>query len=457
MRGHSARAMAAVALVVALAGAALGALGPVYGGRLTVALAELPARFEPVPAQGAGARLIAALVHERLIDVGDLVPKPALAQSWSVAANGREWTLRLRAGAVFHDGTAIGSADAVRSLRRFLRSPSPAARGLASRLEGGAAYRNKTTEDLAGLMAGDPVTVILRLREPSVSTLSYLAAPAAAITSARGAGAGPFVPTTASPIRGRAAFVPFGGHVRGRPFLDGLTLRAADSAEGPADVTPAVGTGRLVASLLLVLDPAHPSFAGVETRRDVAAAIDRDDLVRNFLSGGATTTSPVPSLLLPALPEARSAARRRPVTGSIVLAVSSDVPAVISQRVVAYLGAAGLQAAAVEAAPDAVWTTPAAARLVAWTPEVPDALLALEELAGLVASGARETLARGGLESDPDRREALLHKAEAALRSQSILVPLAALPLGYRARPGVHGIAVDAGGHIRLEDAWVEP
>ena len=140
-----------------------------------------------------------------------------------------------------------------------------------------------------------------------------------------------------------------------------------------------------------------------------------------------------------------------------MLAVSSDVPAVVSQRVVAYLGAAGLQAAAVKAAPDAVWTAPAAARLVAWTPEVPDALLALEELAGLVASPGRDVLGRAGLESDPDRREALLHKAEAALRSQSVVIPLAALPLGYRTRPGVHGIAVDAGGRIRLEDAWVEP
>ena len=450
------RSAATVALVVALANAGAAALGPVYGGRVTVEIDSLPARFEPTPAQGAGPRLISALIHERLIDLPDLVPKPALAQSWTAAASGREWTLRLRAGSVFHDGAAIGSADAVRSLRRFLRSPSAAAGGLSSRLEGAAAYRNRTSEDVAGLLAGDPLTVILRLREPSPSTLSYLAAPAAAITSARGAGAGPFVPTTASPIRGRAAFVAFGGHFRGRPFLDGVALRAADG-DGPADVTPAVGPGRLAASLLLVLDPTHAAFARVEARRDVAAAVDRDDLVRNFLSGGALTVSPIPPLLLPALPEAGSAARRRPVAGSIVLAVSSDVPAVISQRVVAYLGAAGLQASASEATPDAAWTIPAAARLVAWTPEVPDPLLALEELASLVGAGGRDFLARAGLQSDLDRREALLHKAEAALRTQSIVVPLAALSVGYRARPGVHGIAVDAGGRIRLEDAWVEP
>jgi hypothetical protein len=451
------RAAAIVVFIFAVTATVRAALGPVYGGRMTVALADLPARFDPAPAHGAGSRLIAALVHERLVDLGDQVAKPALAESWEAAASGREWTLRLREGSVFHDGTAIGSADVIRSLRRFLRSPSAAARGLAARLEGGAAFRSRGTEDLPGVVAGGPRTVVLRLREPTVATLSYLAAADAAITSARGAGAGPFVPTTASPMLGRASFVPFRGHIRGRPYLDALTLRVADR-DAPAEVSPAVGPGPLASTLLLVLDPGQPAFARVEARRDVAASIDRDDLVRNFLAGGARASSPIPPLLLPALPDAGLAARgRRPVAGTIVLAVSNEVPAVISQRVVAYLGATGLRTTAVEASPDAVWTVPAAARLVAWTPEVPDPLLALEELAGLVGAGAREALARAALESDPDRRDALLHKAEVALRSASVVVTLAALPLGYRAPPGLHGIAVDAGGRIRLEDAWVEP
>jgi extracellular solute-binding protein (family 5) len=449
-------AAATIVLAVALTATVRAALGPVYGGRMTVALPELPARFDPAPAHGAGSRLIAALVHERLVDVVDLDAKPALAQSWETAADGREWTLRLRAGSVFHDGTPVGSADVVRSLRRFLRSPSATARGLATRLEGGAAFANRSNEGLPGLAAAGPLAVVLRLREPTVATLSYLAAADAAITSARGAGAGPFVPTTGAPILGRAAFVPFRGHLRGRPFLDALTLRLA-STDGPADVTPAVGPGPLAATLLLVLDPAQPAFSRVESRRAVAAAIDRDDLVRNFLAGGARATSPIPPVLLPALRNAGPSGPRRPVGGSVVLAVSNEVPAVISQRVVAYLGAAGLRATAVEAAADGVWTVPAGARLVAWTPEVPDPLLALEELASLVGSGARAAMARAALERDPDRREALLHRAEGAIRSQWILVTLAALPLGYRAAPGLQGITVDAGGRIRLEDAWIEP
>jgi hypothetical protein len=451
------RVAAAALLVAVLADAAAGALGPVYGGRLRVHLADLPARFDAAPAHGTGGRLISALVHEPLVELRDEQPEPAVARSWTAAAGGREWTMRLREGAVFHDGTVIGAPDVVRSLRRFLRSPSPAAGNLAARIEGGAAYRNRTTEALAGVSAADPLTVVLRLRHPLPSLLSYLAAPAAAITSARGAGAGPFVPTTASPIRGHAAFVAFRGHVRGRPFLDGITLHSGDTGDGPADVSPVVGSGLPAGSLLLVLDPADPALSRVEVRRAVAAAVDRDDLVRNFVPGGVGIESPIPSLLLPARPIPGPRPRRRPLAGSIVLAVGPDVPAVISQRVVAYLGAAGLRVSAREVPPPDVATVRAGARLLAWTPEVPDALLAYEELASLTTWSAPEPLARAAVEEDRDRRDALLRAAEAALRRHATVIPLAGLRFGHRARPGVHGIVVDRAGRLRLEDAWVAP
>ena len=133
------------------------------------------------------------------------------------------------------------------------------------------------------------------------------------------------------------------------------------------------------------------------------------------------------------------------------------MPALVSQRVVASLGAAGLQATVLRAGPDAVWTVRAAARLVAWTPEVPDPLLALQELSGLVPRAGRAVLAPAGREEDDDRRAALVERAEAALHEQWVVVPLAALPLGYRSVPGLHGILVDKGGRLRLEDAWVAP
>ena len=94
-----------------------------------------------------------------------------------------------------------------------------------------------------------------------------------------------------------------------------------------------------------------------------------------------------------------------------------------------------------------------------WSPEVAEAGLALAELAALAHPGpaARGELAAALDESDPSRRRARLHRAEAALRSEWVLVPLASVPVSYRTRAGVHGAVVDLAGRLVLEDAWVEP
>ena len=118
------------------------ALGPRYGGELRVGVMELPATTEPGAERGIGAGLVSILVHETLVGVDEAgFPSPALAQGWSTAAGGREWTLRLREGAAFHDGRPVGAADAARSIRRFLRSPSFAAARMAEGLEEGVSTR----------------------------------------------------------------------------------------------------------------------------------------------------------------------------------------------------------------------------------------------------------------------------------------------------------------------------
>jgi hypothetical protein len=147
------------------------------------------------------------------------------------------------------------------------------------------------------------------------------------------------------------------------------------------------------------------------------------------------------------------------VTGTSTLAVGLDVPPVASQRVVAHLTTLGLRVAVVPSSPATVLTAPTHARLVMWSPEVAEAGLALAELAALARAGpaARGELSAALDESDPSRRRARLHRAEAALRSEWVLVPLASVPISYRTRPGVHGAVVDLAGRLVLEDAWVEP
>src|SRR5258708_32417448 len=115
----------------------------------------------PGAPRGLAERILAGLVHETLLGVDEEGrARPALAQSWASAADGREWTLRL-APATFHDGTPVGSADAVRGLRRFLRSESVAAVHLARVLDGGAEYRRGSPDALTGLGARDEARPVL--------------------------------------------------------------------------------------------------------------------------------------------------------------------------------------------------------------------------------------------------------------------------------------------------------
>ncbi len=462
---HEGRVLAVLGVVLCAASAARPALGPRYGGELRIAVAEMPATLDPAAPRGTAERLLAFLVHEPVLGVDDDGrPRPGLAQSWSSAADGREWTLRL-GPATFHDGSPLDSADAARSLRRFLRTGSTAAAHLARTLEGGDEFRGGGTGALPGLATPDETRIVLRFRAPMALPLAALASPAAAVVSSRGAGAGPFAPTTPVSARGLSA-VAFGRHVRGRPFVDVVRLVAPGPDRGPGDpggadvsassppLPPAAGT------LMLVLDPGVPAFADGRTRALVAASVDRAQLVRRFLPGGEPADVLVSSLLLPPWPAAASPAPAGPasLSGRITLRVGSDVPASASQRVVAHLAALGaeVQATAVPAAVAA--TESGQARLVLWYPEVPEPGLALEELAAIADSReAREALAAADLERNADRRRAGLLRAEEALRASDILVPLARLPLRLGPRPGVHGLRATAAGILVVEDAWIEP
>src|SRR6185295_4194122 len=163
-------------------------------------------------------------------------------------------------------------------------------------------FRRRGSEALPGLTAIDEARIVLRFRMPTAVPLAPLASPAAAIVSPRGAGAGPFVPTTPPSARGLSATA-FGRHVRGRPFLDAVRLvaapdRSSRSETAVSDVGPsATPLPPATGLLLLLLDPAAPPLADGRTRAVIAASVDRAQLARHFLPGG----EPAESLLGPTL------------------------------------------------------------------------------------------------------------------------------------------------------------
>jgi ABC-type transport system substrate-binding protein len=413
----------------------------------------MPASLAPGDARGGAAALLGGLVHQTLLGIDpDGLPVPALIEGWTAAADGREWRLRLRDAATFHDGRAVTSGEALAAVRRFLASGSPAGAWMAAALD-----------PATPASVPDGQHLILRFREARALPLAPLAAPAAAVTGARGSGCGPFVPLAPAPGK-RIRLSAFAGHVRGRPYLDAVDVVAvavleAEFRTGKVDVFPGEGPVTAVgATLMLALDSRRPPFDRLQARASVAGAVDRADIVKRLLPGG----DAAPSLLVPGLlpPVASPPPARGPgLAAAVRMAVGADVPPLVSQRIVASLGAVGLRVDARAVPPAQVAATPASARLFLWSPEVAEAGLALRELAALVPRSAavNDALAAAAAEHDPDRRRALLHRAEAELRARSVLIPLASVPVTFHARPGVHDLRVELTGRLVLEDAWREP
>ena len=406
-----------VALAVAIAlGAPVvvrAALGPAYGGEAIVAVPALADSLDPARPADAAERLALGLVHETLIRIGDDGrPWPGLASAWSALAGDREWVLELDPEARFHDDADVTAEDALRSLRRYLDARSPAAVELSARLSP------------EGLSVSGSRHVVLRFREPQPEAPLLIAAAAAAITSPSGTGAGPFLPTFRVPGQ-RLALTAFAEHVRGRPYLDRVTLtvvadearRAADVAAGRVDAALEAGpfgTGAVFATLMLVLDRTRPPLDAPAARATIAEAIRTADIPA-FLPGA---TAPH------AMPPAIGAV---PPRGPLVLTVSADVPALAGQRLAAVLESLGVRVSVEPRPPDAAREAATPLRLLLEVPEVPVGV-------GLVAE--RRALS-GGIEG--------------------AAVPIASLPLRLATTSRLHGAHIGPDGAARFEDAWVDP
>jgi len=387
----------ALLLALALGGPfAKAALGPLYGGDITVSVPALPRSLEPAEAEHAGHRLALGLVHETLVtlDAAGQIG-PGLARVPLPAASGRELRFELESDARFHDDTPVTADAAVRSLRRFLEA------------DAGAELRATLEPD--GVFAPDASHLVLRFRDAMIGAPPGLASPAAAITSPEGAGAGPFVPTLSVPEH-RFALTAFAGHVRGRPYLDGVTLvaqpdperRSADVAGGRADAALDAVPARPFwpprqASLVLVLDASQPPCDRIQAREALAAAAASAD-VASFVPG-AFPAAPTPGAVPPL------------GFGSLTLVVATDVPPAASQRLAAVLESLGGQ-------------------------------VSLDVRAPLEARHAAAPVRLVLVPTEPEGTDTL--------------VPLARLPIQVAARGGLHGLRLAVDGRLVLESAWVE-
>ena len=283
------------------------------GGTVRVAQSTDILGFDPWAATDDATLTVLRQVYEGLVDLepGGFRIVPKLADGWTVSADARVWTFRLRPGVRFHDGSAFDARAVVANFER-----------------GGAIARFGLGALIAGVQAQDVATVVFTLRTGYAPFLASLASgsfgivnPAcfrqadvwATAATACAQGTGPFQVQAGAWRVGDSVTLQrnpryWGRDADGRalPYVDTLVFRAIrDDATRIADLRSA--------TVAVVLDAAPSSLTPV--RSDPNLAIRRRPSYDVSYLGIGTGTKPLDS------PEVRRAIAMAIDRGAIVQTV----------------------------------------------------------------------------------------------------------------------------------------
>lgn len=280
---------------------------PVPGGSLTIAQGVEPPGLDPTIATSAAIpRVVYANILEGLIRIdrnGKIVP--ALARSYKVSKDGKEYTFNLKKGVKFHDGKPFDAEDVKFTFERLLDEKNP--------IPNRGYYKDIETIEVV-----DSHTVKIRLKNVNTMFLFNLARPDSIIVSKQAVdklksapvGTGPF--KFVEWVRGdRILMVKFEDyHRKGLPYLDKVTfkfigdpsaqianLKAGDVDVIAYDVSPEnalllekdpkfkVYNGYTTTEVILSTNQTRKPFTDVRVRRAMAHAIDRGALIKGAMSG----------------------------------------------------------------------------------------------------------------------------------------------------------------------------
>ena len=137
-----------------------------------------PALSTDVPTGRAVAYLFDGLT--RFTDDAQVVPN--LARAWDVSDDGLVYTMHLRTGVTFHDGSPFSARDVEHSFRRVLDPATRGGRGWPLYpIVGAQAYADGKASTITGLRVVDDSTVRITLSEPFAIFPKMLAMPVASI------------------------------------------------------------------------------------------------------------------------------------------------------------------------------------------------------------------------------------------------------------------------------------
>jgi peptide/nickel transport system substrate-binding protein len=283
---------------------------PVPGGALTIALSAEPPGLDPTTSPAA---TIKRVVHYNLlegllkVDRGGKVA-PALAKSYSVSKDGKEYTFILHPGIKFHDGTPCTAEDVKFTFERLL-DPKTAA-----------PYR-MFYEAIESIQAVDSTTVKFKTKKYDSNFLFNIARGDAVIV-ARGAvdrlksapvGTGPF--KFSEWKRGDSVVMVKNPdyYLKGLPYLDKVTfkfipdpsaqlaaLRAGDIDVIAYDLAPEnapalekdarfkVLKGNTTTDAIMAMNHSRKPFSDPRVRQAITLAIDRKAVIQGAVAGYGT-------------------------------------------------------------------------------------------------------------------------------------------------------------------------
>jgi len=158
-------------LTAALAGPVMAQDKPRYGGELIFAVPSEPPSYDGHREETFGVIHPMAPHYNTLLrtDPNDKTGTKVvgdLAESWTMAKDGRTYTFKLRKGVKFHDGSEMTSADVKASYDKIIFPP-----------QGVASDRQGQYVVVEAVQAPDPYTVVFRLKWPAASFLASIGSP----------------------------------------------------------------------------------------------------------------------------------------------------------------------------------------------------------------------------------------------------------------------------------------
>lgn len=141
-----------------------------------------PESIDPSRASDLAGTLVLKQICDTLVafDPASGASRPALAESWNLAADAKSVVFKLRKGVRFHNGRELTAADFVFSLSRFVSPKSGSVlHFLLQKVVGYPEVRSGASDSLRGVKAIDPYTLQIDLSEPFAEFPTILSHPSA--------------------------------------------------------------------------------------------------------------------------------------------------------------------------------------------------------------------------------------------------------------------------------------